>query len=379
MNHQLLEKIKTWRRHLHAIPEIGFQEKKTALYLYNELKQMGYHPVYITETGIIVYLDFSKERTLAFRSDIDALKITEQTGEQFCSQHEGYMHACGHDGHMAALLALAWRLKDVETLPHNILLIFQPGEEMVNGARSIINTGIFEKYNVRGIFGLHMYPDVEEGKIACRKGPLMAQSGELDVVVHGRSAHAGKYHEGIDSIVIASELIMQYQTIVSRMISPMQPVVINIGTIQGGTVRNIVADKTAFHGTVRTYDENVFAKIVQAMKGFNEGVQQAYGCQIEFKCQSFNPPVINDKNLYEQMKSLVQDDFVELDEPVMLAEDFAHYQKVIPGVFFFVGTKCLQYHSGLHTSTFQFHEEVLLKAVDLYYQLACHIELGEKE
>lgn len=379
MNHQLLEKIKTWRRHLHAIPEIGFQEKKTASYLYDELTQMGYHPVYITETGIIVYLDFSKDRTLAFRSDIDALKITEQTGEQFCSRHEGYMHACGHDGHMAALLALAWRLKDVETLPHNVLLIFQPGEEMVNGARSIIDTGIFEKYNVQGIFGLHMYPDVEEGKIACRKGPLMAQSGELDVVVHGRSAHAGKYHEGIDSIVIASELIMQYQTIVSRMTSPMQPVVVNIGTIQGGTVRNIVADKTSFHGTVRTYDENVFAQIVQAMKGFNEGVQQAYGCQIEFKCQSFNPPVINDKNLYEQMKSLVQDDFIELEEPVMLAEDFAHYQKVIPGVFFFVGTKCSQYHSGLHTSTFQFHEEVLLKAVDLYYQLACYIELGEKE
>lgn len=379
MNYQLLEKIRTWRRHLHAIPEIGFQEKKTASYLYDELKQMGYHPVYITETGIIVYLDFSKDYTLAFRSDIDALKITEQTGVQFCSQHDGYMHACGHDGHMAALLALAWRLKDAETLPHNILLIFQPGEEMVNGARSIIDTGIFQKYNVQGIFGLHMYPDVEEGKIACRKGPLMAQSGELDVVVHGKSAHAGKYHEGIDSIVIASELIMQYQTIVSRMTSPMQPVVINIGSIQGGTVRNIVADKTSFHGTVRTYDENIFAQIVQAMKGFNEGAQQAYGCQIEFKCQSFNPPVINDKNLYEQMKSLIQDDFVELEEPVMLAEDFAHYQKVIPGVFFFVGTKCPEYHSGLHTSTFQFHEEVLLKAVDLYYQLACQIELGEKE
>ena len=127
---------------------------------------MGYHPEYITATGIIVYLDFAGEKTLAFRSDIDALKITEKTGLPFCSQHEGYMHACGHDGHMSALLALAWKLKDVKSLPHNILLIFQPGEEMTNGAPSIIATGIFEKYRVQAIFGLHMFPDVEAGKIA---------------------------------------------------------------------------------------------------------------------------------------------------------------------------------------------------------------------
>lgn len=375
---ELFKKICQWRRHLHTIPEIGFQEKKTSAYLYDELIKMGYDPVFVTETGIIVFLDFGCRQTLAFRSDIDALKITEQTGADFCSQHDGYMHACGHDGHMAALLALAYRLKDVKTLKNNILLIFQPGEEISNGARSIIDTGIFEKYHVKGIFGLHMFPDLEEGKIGCRKGPLMAQSGELDVVIHGKSAHAGKYQEGIDTIVIASQLITQYQSIVSRMTSPMQPAVIHIGKIQGGTVRNIVAEKTAFHGTVRTYDEKLFNRIVAAMKGYHQGMEKAYGCQIDFSCQTFNPPVINDKGLYLQMVSLLKDDFEELEEPVMLAEDFSHYQKVIPGVFFFIGTKCSEYHSGLHTPTFQFHEKVLLKAVDLYYQLACSIELGEE-
>ncbi len=378
MKEELFKKICQWRRHLHTIPEIGFQEKKTSAYLYDELIKMGYDPVFVTETGIIVFLDFGCRQTLAFRSDIDALKITEQTGADFCSQHDGYMHACGHDGHMAALLALAYRLKDVKTLKNNILLIFQPGEEISNGARSIIDTGIFEKYHVKGIFGLHMFPDLEEGKIGCRKGPLMAQSGELDVVIHGKSAHAGKYQEGIDTIVIASQLITQYQSIVSRMTSPMQPAVIHIGKIQGGTVRNIVAEKTAFHGTVRTYDEKLFNRIVAAMKGYHQGMEKAYGCQIDFSCQTFNPPVINDKGLYLQMVSLLKDDFEELEEPVMLAEDFSHYQKVIPGVFFFIGTKCSEYHSGLHTPTFQFHEKVLLKAVDLYYQLACSIELGEE-
>lgn len=378
MEEELYKKICQWRRYLHTIPEIGFQEKKTSAYLFAELTKMGYDPIFVTETGIIVFLDFGRRQTLAFRSDIDALKIKEQTNADFYSQHDGYMHACGHDGHMAALLALAYRLKDVKELKNNILLIFQPGEEISNGARSIIETGIFEKYHVKGIFGLHMFPDLEEGKIGCRRGPLMAQSGELDVVIHGKSAHAGKYHEGIDTIVIASQLIGQYQSIVSRMTSPMQPAVIHIGKIQGGTVRNIVAEKTFFQGTVRTYDEALFNRIVAAMKGYHQGMEKAYGCQIDFSCQTFNPPVINDKGLYLQMVSLLKDDFEELEEPVMLAEDFSHYQKMIPGVFFFVGTKCKEYHSGLHTPTFQFHEKVLLKAVDLYYQLACSIELGEE-
>lgn len=377
MENELLTKIRYWRRYLHTIPEIGFQEKQTAKYLYDELKKMGYDPLFVTETGLIVFMDFSKEKTLAFRSDIDALKITEQTGVSFSSQHDGYMHACGHDGHMAALLALAYRLKDVKELPHNILLIFQPGEEVSNGAKSIIDTGIFTKYNVKGIFGLHMFPDVEEGYIACRKGPLMAQSGELDVVIRGKGAHAGKYHEGIDTIVIASQLISQYQSIISRMVSPMQPVVIHVGTIHGGTVRNIVADQTSFHGTIRTYSEEVFQNIVEAMKGLHLGMEKAYGCQIEFSCQTFNPPVLNDKKLYQQLVTLAGDSFLELENPVMLAEDFSHYQKIVPGVFFFVGTKCEKYCSGLHTATFQFHEEVLLKAVDLYDRLAHYVELGE--
>ena len=305
---QLLDQIRTWRRHLHAIPEIGFQEYKTSKYLYEELKKMGYQPLKITETGIAVYLDFHKEKTLAFRSDIDALEIEEQTGVSFKSTHQGKMHACGHDGHMTALLGLAYKLKDVQDLPHNVLLIFQPGEEVVNGAPSIINTGIFEKYHVKGIYGLHMFPDVDEGKIACRKGPLMAESGELDVTVHGKSAHAGKYHEGIDSIVIASFLISNYQSIISRMISPMQPCVLNIGEIHGGTVRNIVASQTSFHGTLRTYSEEVFSRIVEAMKGFNQGMEQAYHCQIDFACQSFNPPVLNDAHLYEELCLLYTSD-----------------------------------------------------------------------
>ena len=138
-----------------------------------------------------------------------------------------------------------------------------------------------------------------------------------------------------------------------------------------------MASQTSFHGTLRTYSEEVFSRIVEAMKGFNQGMEQAYHCQIDFACQPFNPPVLNDAHLYEELKKNVGANFEELEEPVMLAEDFAHYQKVIPGVFFYVGTRCKEYTSGLHTQTFNFHEEVLVQAVELYEKLARNVQLGD--
>ena len=205
-----LNEIKRWRQELHQIPELGLQEFKTSKYLKDELTKMGYEPISILDTGVLVYLDNHQDKTLAFRSDMDALKISEQTNCSFTSCHNGYMHACGHDGHMAALLGLAKKLKEQPLKwKHNILLIFQPAEESPGGAKLIVEAGILKQYNVRAIFGLHLMPTIEAGKIACRPGPLMAQNGELDVTITGKSAHAGLYHLGIDSIMIASQIICQ--------------------------------------------------------------------------------------------------------------------------------------------------------------------------
>lgn len=374
-----IDDIKKWRQDLHQIPEIGFKEYKTTDYLVNELTKMGYQPEKILETGCIVYIDNHQKETIAFRSDIDALKLNEQNDVTYCSKHEGFMHGCGHDGHMSSLLGLAKKLKDNSDYPYNILLIFQPAEELSGGARSVIETGIFEKYNVKAIFGLHLMPDYPSGYICCKKGPLMAQSGELDITIHGKSAHAGKYQEGVDSIVIASELICDIQNIVSRLISPFDPVVIHIGKIRGGSIRNIVASKTSFEGTIRTYSEENFNKIDETIKAICRSKEETYGCSIEYKCKSYNPPILNDSNLYQAFKECVdKDNYLELEQPMMLAEDYSHFQKVVPGIFFFVGTKTDKYTSGLHTGTFNFEEEVLLKAVDLYYNIACNIKLGGK-
>lgn len=366
-----MDELKRWRRELHQIPELGLKEYQTASYIRHELEKMGYVWESIIDTGTIVYIDQGQNETIAFRSDIDGLPINEENDISFCSTHSGVMHACGHDGHMSALLGFAKKLKQSKVrFPCNILLIFQPAEESPGGAKFIVESEVLEKYHVKSIYGMHLMPSIDEGVIACKPGPLMAMCGELDVMIKGKGSHAGLPHLGVDSIVIASQLISQYQSLVSRMISPFDPIVLNIGSIQGGTARNSVASQCELHGTLRCYSEDVFQQMTSHISKIHQGLQDAYGCEIEWSCPPMYPPVINDLELYQKLVPLVEEKYLEIKEPLMLAEDFSYYQKAVKGVFFYLGTKCDEYQSGLHTETFNFHEEVLIKAVNLYYQLA---------
>lgn len=229
-----MEEILKWRRDLHKIPEIGMKEYETTKYLKQELEKLGFSPNKLLQTGLYVYVDNNKEDTYAFRSDIDALPVVEENTVSYKSQNDGIMHACGHDGHMTALLGFAKKISEnMNECNHNILLIFQPAEENLHGAKKVVETGIFDKYNVKAIFGMHLMPNIEYGKIASKEGALMASSSEIDIKIYGKGAHAGLYHYGVDSIVIASQLIMQYQTIISRMRSPFDSSIINIGKIVG--------------------------------------------------------------------------------------------------------------------------------------------------
>lgn len=229
-----MDEIIKWRRHLHQIPEMGMEEYETTMFLENELAKMGYEPKKLLETGVYVFVDNKKEDTYAFRSDIDAILVDETNEVSYKSQKQGVMHACGHDGHMAAMLGFAKRISQkLDECNHNILFIFQPAEENKHGAKQVVETGIFEKYNVKAIFGMHLMPSIENGKIASKSGALMASSSELDILVKGKSAHAGLYHQGVDSIVVTSQLISQYQTIISRIKEPFDTSVISIGKIYG--------------------------------------------------------------------------------------------------------------------------------------------------
>lgn len=372
------KQVKIWREQLHQIPEVGLQEIKTAAYLRQELSKMGYTPIEIMNTGTLVYIDYGKEETLAFRSDIDGLAMLEKNNVSYASKHQGYMHACGHDGHMAALLAFAMRLKDCLDVRYNILLIFQPAEESPGGAKNIVEQGVLDTYHVKAIFGMHLMPFLEKGVIASKAGPLMAQNGELDVTITGKSAHVGLYHQGIDSIIIASQLINEYQTIITRMISPFEQCVLHVGSIQGGSSRNIVAEETTFRGTLRTYNNETFLQITKAIEAINRAKEKVYDCKITCTCPPMYPAVVNDYRLYPKFLSCISGKYQELHEPMMLAEDFSYYQTKRPGIFFYLGTKSDIYYSGLHTEKFNFEEDVLLTAVDTYVSIATNLQLGDE-
>jgi len=378
---KILEKMKKYRRNLHEIPELGYVEKKTQTYLLQEIKKMGYEPNIICKTGIYIYLDGGSEETYGFRTDIDGLPISEETGATYSSKHKGFMHACGHDGHMATLLGFMDYLRG-KKLKKNILLIFQPAEEGSGGAKDIVKSGILEKYNVKGIFGLHLFPKLEEGIIGCRAGGFMAKAAEINIVIRGKSGHGGQPHLGLDSIQVAGKILEGFNLITSKFIAPFDPSIIAIGKIEGGTIRNIIPEVTRMEGTIRTFSTETFNFIIGKIRDIAHGMELSYGVKIEIDLAEGYPPVVNDKEYYSILESIVNEDkklkFKEID-PEMLAEDFGFYQEVTRGLFFFVGTQNnkLGYVESLHNSKFNFNEKVLENGLRVYIGICKKLEILE--
>ena len=374
------EQLIKWRRDLHQIPELAFQEFQTATYIRQELKNMGYIYYPILETGTYVYIDYGCSSTIAFRSDMDALPIFEKNDVEYCSQHPHIMHACGHDGHMSALLGLAKKLKETKMdFPYNVLFIFQPAEETIGGAKLIVESGLLQKYHVQAIYGMHLMPYIDEGVIACKSGSLMAMCSEVDITIHGKQAHVGVLQEGIDSLFIASLALHQYQNI-KHHFSPFAHIIFHIGKIEGGVVRNSVSPNTKMYGTFRCFDEKDYQTLTRLLEHIHQGLEKTYHCQIECQITPMYPPVINSSHLYQQFLQCVGKNYLELQNPLMLGEDFSFYQKSVLGLFFFLGTKTEKFQSGLHTETFDFDEKVLEKAVQLYFSLInCKKSHGKKE
>lgn len=368
--------IKKHRRYLHTIPELGFEEFKTSKYIKEQLELLGYSPISILNTGVLVYIEGTEKNTYAFRADIDALPIDEETGVDFASTHQGKMHACGHDGHTSILLGFAEYLKEVKP-KKNILLIFQPAEEGPGGAKFIVDEGYLAKYNVKAVFGLHLFPGLAEGTIGTRPGPFMAQTGEIDILIRGKSGHGAMPHTTIDTVLITAKLLEAYQSIVSRNVSPLDSAVLTFGKIEGGAARNIIAETVKIEGTCRTFSKELFDMIVGRMESIHKGFEQAFGVEITADIRPMYPPVINTPSLYKRFRHATKDfDFVEL-EPVMLAEDFAFYQEAVSGLFFFLGTRneSLGYVNPLHNCSFNFVEEVLIEGVKVYSKLLEEFEI----
>ena len=359
------------REYLHQIPELGFCEFKTSAYLKEQLELLGYEVESTAKTGLLAYRKSMSEECIAFRSDMDGLSLTEETGVEFSSQHEGQMHGCGHDGHMAILLGFATQLSKIEVLKKSVLFIFQPAEEGPGGAELIVKEGVFKRYNVKYIFGLHLYPEIEEGKFGLRPGVMTAQTGEVDIFVQGRGGHGAIPHKAHDALIVAAQLLSSYQSIISRNLNPIDGGVLTIGTIHGGERRNIIAQTVEMTGTIRAFSEEVYETIKRRMIEVNAGLGTMFNVKVEATFADMYPCIINDKSLFELVRqSSLGEKMIEID-PMMIAEDFSYYQKEVPGLFFMLGTRneALGFTNPLHHSKFNFSENVLMNGIELYDEM----------
>jgi amidohydrolase len=358
------------RRALHQIPELGFDLPKTSAFIQAELRSFGYEPIVMAKTGVIAVKKGLSDKALAFRSDMDALPVVEATVHDFQSLHPGKMHACGHDGHMTMLLGFAKSVADLPPFNHTLVFIFQPAEEGPGGAKVLIEEGLFTRFNIQSIFGIHLFPGLPEGALGITPGPLMASAMEFVVTLRGKSAHAAQPHEGHDAIVAASQVIQAYQTIISRNRDPLETAVITIGSIQGGEAPNIIAREVVLKGTVRGFNPDLMALIKQRMIAINEGLSMATQTEITAQLMDAYPAVINDEGLTQVVTSGITLPQAPL-KPKMFAEDFSYYQQHVPGLFVFLGTNDDSGHLGypLHSCYFNFNESVLLSGIDYYRQV----------
>ena len=359
------------RRALHRIPEFGYDLFKTRAYVRAVLEETGADRIEACDEGIkAVYLAKDPARgAIAFRSDMDALRVEEQTTHDFRSEHPGLMHACGHDGHMAALLMLARIVAGRrEELDRHVVLIFQPAEENLGGALRMLRAGAFQDPEVTEVYGMHMMPQVPKGKIGIKAGPLMALVENVDVTVTGRTSHGAQPHLGADAVAAAAQIVVSIQAGLSRCVDPMETRLFTIGTMQGGTIANIIADHAELHGTLRAYNDETAERVHEIIRAAIVGADALYGTHSEMDVSQSYPTVINDPAATEKVRRLAGDQAVEV-EPLAIAEDFSEYQRVASGAFFFCGYGDETHHMPLHSSSFDFDERALLTGAGLFEKL----------
>lgn len=365
------EYLRAARRALHRIPEAGLREYETAAYLQEALAEMGIgRTERWLETGLSVLFGETGE-TIAFRADMDGLPVAEPE-KPYASRHKGMMHACGHDGHMAILLGFAKYLTEHPEAyaGRRVLLIFQPAEEGPGGAKPLIDAGILRKYDVRKIVGCHIFPQVAQGKIACRKGGMMARNGEVTLRIRGRSAHGAQPHLGADAVLAAGAVITAIHTILSRNISPLEGGVLTFGSIHGGEACNIIAEEVVLEGTMRAFSDTAYERMEERVREAVAGVAAGYGCAGEAEFRHMYRVVLNDGGMVDALRDACGTAYEET-EPYMLAEDFSLYQQEIPGVFFFLGAGNPEkgFTSPLHSAAFDFDETILCLGVETYAKL----------
>jgi amidohydrolase len=372
------------RHRLHRIPELMYQEHETAALIRAELDAIGIahiDGVADAPTATIATIGDPNKPCVALRADIDALPIEEKTGAAYASIHPGRMHACGHDGHSAILLAAAAVLKNIMArLPVCVKLIWQPAEEGGAGAARLVRAGVLDGSlgpKVSAIFGLHGWPGLPVGTVATKPGPLLAATDNFQAVFVGRGCHGAFPHLGIDPIVPAAEAVLNLQQVVSRDLDPTEPAAVTVGIFRAGAATNIIPDVAAIEGTARTLSESARKTVHQRIESRCASIAAAGRCELRFTWLDGYPPTVNDPAMADYVARIARreigsDHYVPVGRPSMGGEDFAYYLEKIPGCFFLIGVQPpgRDSYPSLHSDRFDFTDEAMGVGIRMMTELA---------
>ena len=378
------EAMRVLRRDLHAHPELCFQEERTSDVIARTLSAWGVEVHRgLGKTGVVGVIEGRPgRRAIGLRADIDALPMTEHNQFAHASRHHGRMHACGHDGHTAMLLSAAQHLATTRDFDGRVILVFQPAEEGGGGAREMIQDGLFERFPMDAIFGLHNWPGMPAGTFAIKDGPCFASSNEFHITIRGKGCHGAMPHLGIDPVPVACQLVQAFQTIVTRNMRPIETGVISVTMIQAGEATNVVPDSVTLQGTVRTFTDETLDLIELRMRELSHQLSAAFGATAEFEFQRNYPPTINHSAetafARQVMTEVVGAERVQEFEATMGAEDFSFFLQHKPGAYFVIGNGDGTHREGghglgpctLHNPSYDFNDELIPLGGTLWVKLA---------
>jgi len=375
VHESLLDEVKQWRKQIHSQPELGFKEFKTSSFIVDKLESFGIEVHQgLGGTGVVGTLKNGTGPTIGIRADIDALPIEEQNDVEHKSTHANCMHACGHDGHTSVLLGTAKYLSENNNFSGTIHFVFQPAEEVLGGAKAMIDDGLFDKFPMDAIYGLHNWPGLPVGEISVNDGPMMASFDTFEITLTGKGTHAAMPHLGADPIAAGAALITNIQSIISRRISPLQSGVISVTQMNSGDTTNVIPDVAILKGTVRSFDMDVRQSLQDLLTEMVTTLPPLYGVTGEMDYHIRYPVTTNDSQAYLEIKNAATKalgaDKVNTDvEPSMASEDFSFMSQVVKGAYFWLGVDGSTPSKPLHNAAYDFNDDAIETGIKVWLSL----------